>query len=1250
MKTPKHTPVTSINPEFSRKPLAYLVSSLALVSCLSGVQAVAQEATSTSTAQPNQEPLVEVIEVTGTRASQESAINRKKKAKTAVDSIIAEDVGSLPDSNVGEAISRIAGIALDRGDTGEGVGVTVRGSTADLTRVEIDGQGVQSGGGAASAMNGSLSDGASGRSQGMKDLPSDLIQSVDVVKGSTADMTEGSLGGGVIVKTRSSLDMKKGYKSIRISGSQGSINTDISPTLNVVLADKFFDDRFGVLVNASSSKLTNEGHNIQNTANSAGYTHDIDFDNSPEKTFSFNPNTLSTTDTAANTSILTPVALTAGGTWSSETPASFLSKAAAATTKAECMTAFPAMTTAQINSISGTTNRNNAINQRNNELKSCLNQWNDWTPTLIRYGVKRDYEDRNNIDVRFDLKVNDDLSVYTKLSRSTRDILNTTQTYNLGGILSVNPTVVSLPGVYNGSSFVDTAGVRSAIPASGYYTINNNTSYISNNAARVTNAAININPSSVVVDENHHVTQYTYSNGNANTDQIDSDQYAESKYLQIGGTYKKDNLLAEFMFGDAQSEFSRKDIRTAWNTNYGTGTLSVMPNGLWTYSLPASSTFDQTNAAVYAQINPNLQAAKAAVAATAFRPATPAYTAAQQPLISNIITLNATQNRLNETEEKTGKLDVTYEFEDQIPFLSSVKGGLNWRENSIEGWTGPGATIEQGVGVMGAANYVAPVVIPIGGQTRVNVYACQDTAGSLGAGGAPCAFGYTPSKDLTTARYGDKVVSSAELQEMIAKSMKAPSASFMNSLPNSSGIINSWYQLDVKKFRDLVGAPNFDLDCMKECVGNDGKVYKQPFYSAVESVLAGYVMADFEFKDLPLGMEATSNMGVRVVENEVTGSGNQTLISRRIVPGVFDPANPNLAAGFVDYSVTRQVDVSRETRDVLPSFNFALWTLPDELVVRYSHGKTVARPGAFQLLPQGTCTYDERNLGNTETDDDGSSSSTDMRCTGNFGNPALEAYTNINQNLSLEWYPSKGYMFSAAVFRQKAKIGGPRIYSVGDYKPYEGSDVVDPQTGTSLADVEYTVNMWKNGPGVDRKGVEFAGKAAFTFLPWKFKYLGVDFNSSILESSDSVPTRDLNSGDALPPVGESAYAYNFALWYDDGHFTARVAYQARGESFSQLTGVSGNVLFNYPADGVTTSRFPYNPAGPIFKDATSFIDAKIAYKFDSGVDIYLEGRNLGLESTSTSSGGYYDFADGTPSINDMNYFGRKIVAGVNYKF
>ncbi len=82
---------------------------------------------------------VEEIVVVGARQAEQSAIQRKKRAKTNQDSIVADDIGNFPDKNVGEAVARIAGVGLDVADDGQQGGFTIRGQGADLVRVEVDG-------------------------------------------------------------------------------------------------------------------------------------------------------------------------------------------------------------------------------------------------------------------------------------------------------------------------------------------------------------------------------------------------------------------------------------------------------------------------------------------------------------------------------------------------------------------------------------------------------------------------------------------------------------------------------------------------------------------------------------------------------------------------------------------------------------------------------------------------------------------------------------------------------------------------------------------------------------------------------------------------------------------------------------------------------------------------------------------------------------------------------------------------------
>ena len=62
------------------------------------------------------------------------ALNQKREETAAVDSIVAEDIGKFPDSNLAESMQRIPGVALSRGDGGEGRNIAVRGLGSQFTR------------------------------------------------------------------------------------------------------------------------------------------------------------------------------------------------------------------------------------------------------------------------------------------------------------------------------------------------------------------------------------------------------------------------------------------------------------------------------------------------------------------------------------------------------------------------------------------------------------------------------------------------------------------------------------------------------------------------------------------------------------------------------------------------------------------------------------------------------------------------------------------------------------------------------------------------------------------------------------------------------------------------------------------------------------------------------------------------------------------------------------------------------------
>jgi TonB-dependent receptor len=1221
---------------------------MALVSLVASQAAIAQQGSAAAGSQAENGP-IQKVEVVATRASQQSGIERKKNAATAMDSIVAEDVGSLPDRNVGEAISRMAGIVLDRGDYGEGVTVSVRGNGADLTRVELDGQSVQSAGGTDAGGTG----GANSRGTEFRQLSADLIKSVDVVKGSTADMTEGALGGGIVIKTRTGLDFKKPFASLRLGGSQNSLDKKWKPDANLILANKYLDGRLGLILNASHSTLNNEAHSMQVSQTAQqGYYRLLDFDHSPEKTYSFLPGTVNSADATATTPILrTPM----GGAnfLNSESPLSLITKSAGAQTKQDCFALFPDLSAAQVAQIpSGSLGAARA--QRGNELMTCLNQWNDYTPSNVRYFIKKEHDRKDNLDLRGDFKVNNRLTVYAKGSFNRRETRIEQMTYQLGLVKNPQqlPNPLITPG-YTGTVFTDDTAnnIRNVVPQSGFYRYMDNYSVRSNNYV-IPGAVTNIDPASVLVDPSHHLTRFTVSDGQAIPDQTLEFARTISRYLQTGGTYKNNGLLAEFFVADARSDFRRVQQRMSYTLNTGPTTFELDPSGLWGFNFPAG--INQSDPTGYAALFPRtVGGAALGNTNTIFRPN---YAAAVQPLrttATGILWLP----QIRETGERTAKLDLTYTTPESVPFFKRIKAGFNLRDSYSNSWEGGAGDrmVKAPIGTYGQPGYVPGVYLP---QARVDnrFEGCQNTPASLAPGGDACQYGMNPPGDPRSGRDGTLVLSQQDFLNIIQQTLTKPATgtSFFHGADNRPSILpQNWMGIDIAKAVELTGFANRNWDCVQTCTATDGKVYDQPVNKLKERIDAFYLMTDFgldhvPFTDraLPFGLEFDGNVGVRYVRSRVNGTGTMTFTSYSKT-ALYDAENPTNSAGYVQSSIVQNTSVDATTTDVLPSLNLATWLRPDELVLRYSVAKTVARPPIQQLLPASTCIYDERAA---DLDADGT-----QRCNGVIGNPALQARKNVNQNISLEWYPNRDTMFSLAYFNQKGKVGQFITEGVSGGQLFAGSDLVDPQTGVKLSDLPFNYSTYVNGPVSTRNGAEFSTKTAFTFLPSVLKFTGFDANYTKVKSKHvTASIVDLLTGTALPPALESESQYNVALWYDDGRLSARVALQGAAAWFKCISpcGQTPRELINYPAQGTNVNNSTpkiYSPGSPNFKDATRFVDAKIAYKWRPDVEFFLEGRNIGNATTSNSQAQYAPLSNGVPNLLDYAYAGRRIMVGVSFR-
>ncbi|WP_457350000.1 TonB-dependent receptor [Roseateles sp. P5_D6] len=287
---------------------------------------------------------LDTVTVTGIRRSIQSAIDRKRNASTVSDSIVAEDIDQFPDKNVGEALSRITGVQLSR-SFGEGSQVSIRGVEPNLNRVEINGMSVLG------------TAGTAGRGAELRELASELIASIDVIKGSTADLTEGGIGGTVRITTRKPLDFTKRTIAGTLSAEQGSLRGGTQPRGTLLLADKFLDGKLGLMANLVYDKIYTRGDFSRNT--SWAFLRDWDF--SADKTLT-----------------------------------SLNANAAAVTTSAGC------------NSLAAA------------DQAPCRSQWFDYSPRISRYGIwTRDHE-RSSAELTAQYQFTKELDAYVSYQANTQ--------------------------------------------------------------------------------------------------------------------------------------------------------------------------------------------------------------------------------------------------------------------------------------------------------------------------------------------------------------------------------------------------------------------------------------------------------------------------------------------------------------------------------------------------------------------------------------------------------------------------------------------------------------------------------------------------------------------------------------------------------------------------------------------------------------------------------------------------------------
>ena len=302
-----------------------------------------------------------------------------------------------------------------------------------------------------------------------------------------------------------------------------------------------------------------------------------------------------------------------------------------------------------------------------------------------------------------------------------------------------------------------------------------------------------------------------------------------------------------------------------------------------------------------------------------------------------------------------------------------------------------------------------------------------------------------------------------------------------------------------------------------------------------EQIYAGYAMASIEIDDL------TVIGGVRIEQTE--GTYDAFAIRDTDGDGNLEPSD--IAPLTFDTSYTH----------VLPSIllNYS----PDPtLKLRAAWTNTIGRPNYDDVVPS----FEEEDR------------------QGEAGNPALDPYTSMGLDVSLEYYPGPDSILSIAAFYKN--IDDP-IFT------RRLNEVENP--GLSFAGINLiSLSQPQNAESGELFGVEANVVYTFSALPSPLDGLGVSANIALIDSNVTVPDRT----DDLPFFRQSSVVGSAALFYEKGPIEARVALNYRDKYLASI--------------GTT-------PEGDIFAAERLVIDARLAYRLSDGIEIFGSVANIGRE-------------------------------------
>ncbi|WP_423141734.1 TonB-dependent receptor [Parablastomonas sp. CN1-191] len=399
---------------------------------------------------------------------------------------------------------------------------------------------------------------------------------------------------------------------------------------------------------------------------------------------------------------------------------------------------------------------------------------------------------------------------------------------------------------------------------------------------------------------------------------------------------------------------------------------------------------------------------------------------------------------------------------------------------------------------------------------------------------------------------------------------------FGRGLNVPAGTPTGWVIPDLDKFAALYGIYSNPLYATG---GIENASARGSFVTVTERDLGAWGMTEFNLRDA--GVPVRGDFGVRWVRTKQDSSGYAS-----------------------QGSTINLVTAQRTYDNWLPSGNL-VFDVRDNLLVRLAAAKTLARAGISSIAPGGNLSVSGGNRAFSS------------------GNPDLMPTKSTNFDASIEWYPTRGAIYSLAGFYKDI---GSFVQTLSVSVPF--ADLGLPASllaGTTASPTDvFIVSQPVNSDGGKLKGFEVNIQQPFGFLGEGLSNFGVLANFTYVDSNIKYLTAANGSTFTVAPlVGLSKYAANGTLYYEDSKLSVRGSVAYRSRYLTAVPGTEGNA---------------YNGT-----NKTINVDAQISYTVSDHLKFSLEGINL----TDAKND---QFVDETNRLNVLTHSGRQFNFGAKFTF